>query len=166
MNYLDLDTNKTEKTVYELNVLLADFHLYYQKLRNFHWNVIGKNFFDLHEKFEELYDEAKLKIDEIAERILTLRFTPVSNLSKYLEISNIKESPSDISDTEMIEHLLKDHGILLKQMRTVVEKADDGGDEGTIDLIGAYIRELEKTSWMLDAWRMKTSAAINKSAVS
>ena len=157
MNYLGLDTNKTKKTVEELNVLLADYHLYYQKLRNFHWNVIGKNFFDLHEKFEELYDDAKLKVDEIAERILTLRFQPTSNLSEYLKESNLKESPSDITDSKMIEILLDDHGSLLKQMRKIVETADSAGDEGTIDLIGAYIRELEKTSWMLDAWKMKTS---------
>ena len=157
MNYLGLDSNKTKKTVEELNVLLADYHLYYQKLRNFHWNVIGKNFFDLHEKFEELYDDAKLKVDEIAERILTLRYQPTSNLSEYLKDSNLEESPSDITDSKMIEILLKDHGSLLKQMRKVIETADAAGDEGTIDLIGAYIRELEKTSWMLDAWKMKTS---------
>ena len=157
MSYLGLDKEKTSKTVEELNVLLADYHLYYQKLRNFHWNVIGKNFFDLHEKFEELYDEAKLKVDEIAERILTLRYTPISNLTDYLEASNLKESKADLTDYEMIETLLEDHGTLLKQMRSVVETADKAGDEGTIDLIGAYIRELEKTSWMLDAWKMKTT---------
>ncbi|WP_373056128.1 Dps family protein [Zunongwangia sp. H14] len=157
MSYLGLDSNKTEKTVEELNILLADYHLYYQKLRNFHWNVIGKNFFDLHEKFEELYDDAKLKVDEIAERILTLRHQPTSNLSEYLELSNIKESKSELSDLEMIEQLLEDHGVLLTQMRKTVKVAENGGDEGTIDLIGAYIRELEKTSWMLDAWKMKTT---------
>ncbi len=163
MDYLKLDKSKTEKTVFELNVLLADYHLYYQKLRNFHWNIVGENFFDLHEKFEELYNDAKLKIDEIAERILTLRNQPVSNLSQYLEISNIKEADSDNKDTEMIEILLKDHGALLEQMRKVVKTAEAGEDEGTIDLIGAYIRELEKTSWMLDAWRTKTGHPVAKS---
>ncbi|MDX1762480.1 MAG: DNA starvation/stationary phase protection protein [Christiangramia sp.] len=157
MSYLGLDAKETSNTVQELNVLLADYHLYYQKLRNYHWNVIGKNFFDLHEKFEELYDDAKVKIDEIAERILTLRYQPTSNLSDYLKKSNLKESKSDLTDSEMIENLLDDHGTILKQMRKVVEVADIGGDEGTIDLIGAYIRELEKTSWMLDAWKMKTA---------
>ncbi|TVZ28185.1 starvation-inducible DNA-binding protein [Gillisia sp. Hel_I_86] len=157
MSYLGLDEKKTVNTVKELNILLADYHLYYQKLRNFHWNVMGKNFFDLHEKFEELYDDAKLKVDEIAERILTLRYQPASNLSDYLKSSSVKESKSDLSDSEMIKTLLKDHGIILKQLRKVVEEADKGGDEGTIDLIGAYIGELEKTSWMLDAWKMKTN---------
>ncbi|MGJ8684278.1 MAG: Dps family protein [Nonlabens sp.] len=157
MNYLNLDINKTESTVSELNILLADYHLYYQKLRNFHWNIKGKNFFDLHVKFEEMYDDAKLKVDEIAERILTLRYQPTSNLSEYLKSSNIKESKSEHTDVEMVETLLDDHGILISQMRKVVEHAGNAEDEGTIDLIGAYIRELEKTSWMLDAWRMNTS---------
>jgi starvation-inducible DNA-binding protein len=166
MNYLNLDKNKTEKTVVELNILLADYHLYYQKLRNFHWNILGKNFFDLHEKFEELYDEAKVKIDEIAERILTLRFQPVSNFSDYIVLSNLRESDSNISDSEMIENLLKDLGDMLNQMRKIVKKANDAQDEGTIDLIGSYIREMEKTSWMLDAWRMKTTEYMMKPSMS
>lgn len=156
MSYLNLDTSKTKDTVKELNVLLADYHLYYQKLRNFHWNIIGQNFFDLHIQFEDMYNDAKVKIDEIAERILTLRFQPESNFTDYLKISNLKEASSDIEDFKMIKTLLKDHGEIISQMRKVVEVADKNGDEGTIDLVGAYIRELEKTSWMLDAWIMKT----------
>lgn len=152
MTYLNLDTEKTKNTVEELNNLLADYHLYYQKLRNFHWNVSGKNFFDLHEKFEELYDDAKEKIDEIAERILTLRQKPKSNLSDYLKRSNVKESNDDLEDYKMVEMLLHDHGVIIKQMRKVVNVADDANDEGTIDLVGAYIRELEKSSWMLEVW--------------
>lgn len=155
MSYLNLDKNKTNKTVEQLNILLADYHLYYQKLRNFHWNVIGTNFFDLHEKFEEMYDDAKLKIDEIAERILTLKHSPKSNLTDYLELTNLEESEADLDDAKMVDVLLEDHGTIISQMRKVVSVADNAGDEGTIDLIGAYIRELEKTSWMLDVWTKK-----------
>lgn len=155
MNYLNLDTQKTKETVKELNKLLADYHLYYQKLRNFHWNVTGKNFFDLHEKFEELYDDAKLKIDEIAERILTLKHSPKSNFSDYLSLSNIEESDIDLDDYAMVETLIQDHGIIIMQMRRVVNTAEEANDEGTIDLVGAYIRELEKSSWMLDMWSSK-----------
>lgn len=155
MGYLNLNKEKTELTVKELNVLLADYHLYYQKLRNFHWNIEGTNFFDLHEKFEEMYDDAKEKIDEIAERILTLRHSPKSNMTDYLEITNLKESKSDLNDATMVETLLNDHGTIIDQMRNVVNIADDASDEGTIDLIGAYIRELEKTSWMLETWTKK-----------
>ncbi len=104
-----------------------------------------------------MYDDAKMKVDEIAERILTLRYQPVSNYSDYLKHSNLKESESKLSDTKMIDILLDDHGKIIKQMRKTVNVADDNGDEGTIDLLGAYIGELEKTSWMLDAWRMKTN---------
>lgn len=157
MNYLNLDKKKIQETAQELNILLADYHLYYQKLRNFHWNIVGKHFFDLHIKFEEMYDDAKLKVDEIAERILTLRFQPVSNFSEYLKVSNLKESPSKIKDVDMVKTLLEDHGTILKQMRTVIEKADKAGDEGTIDLMGSYIADLEKTSWMLDAWTMSAT---------
>ncbi|WP_378184642.1 Dps family protein [Aquimarina sp. W85] len=163
MNYLNLDADKTSETVKELNTLLADYHLYYQKLRNFHWNILGKNFFDLHVQFEAMYDDAKLKVDEIAERILTLRYQPVSNYSDYIKQSNLKESSSDLSDEKMISTLLEDHGTMLKQMSKVVKTADSASDEGTIDLVGAYIRELEKTSWMLDAWRMKTGDSMKVS---
>lgn len=155
MSYLNLDTSKTKTTVQELNVLLADYHLYYQKLRNFHWNIVGQNFFDLHEQFEEMYNDAKLKIDEIAERILTLRFQPKSNFTDYLKMSNLSEASSDLDDSEMVKALLEDHGRIITQMRKVVDVADENDDEGTIDMVGAYIRELEKTSWMLNAWLMK-----------
>ena len=157
MSFLNLDKEKTNNTVNELNILLADFHLYYQKLRNFHWNIVGKSFFDLHVKFEEMYDDTKLKVDEIAERILTLRYQPTSNLSEYLKLSNIKESKASLCDGDKIDTLIDHHTILLKQMKTVVDAAGKAEDEGTIDLIGAYIRELEKTTWMLDAWRMKST---------
>lgn len=157
MSYLNLDKDKAETTVEQLNILLADYHVYYQKLRNFHWNVVGPNFFVLHEKFEEMYDDAKVKVDEIAERILTLRFQPTSNFSEFLKLSNLKEASATLTDREMVEALLKDHGDLLKQMTKVVATAEDNDDEGTIDLIGGYIGELEKTSWMLDAWKMKTT---------
>lgn len=161
MNYLNLDEAKVKLTVKELDVLLADYHLYYQKLRNFHWNVIGDSFFDLHEKFEELYDDAKLKIDEIAERVLTLRHQPISNLSDYLKLSQIDESSTNLTDVEMVKTLLVDHGILIQQMRKIVQTAGESTDEGTIDLIGAYIRELEKVSWMLETWVLKKHPSQN-----
>lgn len=152
MNYLNLDKKKIEKTVEELNTLLAEYHLYYQKLRNFHWNIVGKSFFDLHIKFEEMYNDSLLKIDEIAERILTLRFQPVSNYSDYIRLSQIQESGSNLTDMEMIKTLLNDHTVLLDQLRKVGETAEEAGDEGTVDIVGSYIRDLEKVSWMLDAY--------------
>src|SRR5690606_17279178 len=118
---------------------------------------VGHNFFDLHNKFEEMYDDAKMKIDEIAERILTLRFQPTSNFSDYMKMSSIKEASENTKDLEMVKKLLADHGLLLKQMRTVIETAEAADDEGTIDMIGSYIGHIEKVSWMLDAWTMKAT---------
>ena len=156
MNYLNIDDEKLVPVVAELNQLLAEYNVYYQKLRSFHWNVLGKNFFDLHNKFEELYNDAKLKIDETAERILTLRYHPVSQFGEYLEMAEIKETSAMITDSEMVEIILKDHQALLLQMKKVISKASSAGDEGTIDMIGAYIASLEKASWMLDAWVRNT----------
>tara|TARA_R110002051_G_scaffold8316_2_gene35087 strand:+ start:17071 stop:17532 length:462 start_codon:yes stop_codon:yes gene_type:complete len=144
--------------VEELNILLADYHLYYQKLRNFHWNVKGHHFFQLHVQFEEMYNDSKIKIDEIAERILTLRFQPLSNYSDYLDNASLKESKSNLKDEAMMGALIKDNDLLLKQMRKTVELASEAGDEGTIDMLGAYIRELEKNTWMLESWTNTKSA--------
>jgi starvation-inducible DNA-binding protein len=155
MNYLNINEKKLTPVVVELNTLLAEYNVYYQKLRNFHWNIQGKAFFDLHNQFEEMYSDARLKIDEIAERILTLNFRPLSRMKEYLDISKIEESPNALSDTEMVAMILNDHRMLLKQMKIVINHASNAEDEGTIDLLGAYIRELEKASWMLSAWMKK-----------
>ncbi len=144
--------NTTTDTVNALNVLLADYHVYYQKLRNFHWNVTGRNFFELHTKFEELYEDAKLKIDEIAERILTLRANPISTYKAYLATSNIQEIERPLIDHEMVSAILEDHTILLKQLKKLTQAAEAASDDGTLDLTGTYIADLEKVSWMLNAW--------------
>lgn len=165
MNYLNIDKDKILPIVTELNVLLADYQLHYQKIRNFHWNILGKNFFDLHVKFEEMYNDTKIKIDEVAERIITLKHHPISNLSDYLEVSRIKESSSLLTDEEMVAELMNDHKILLEQLSKVIDRANKGKDEGTIDLIGAYIRALEKNSWMLNAWSKNTNTELDTSFV-
>ncbi len=165
MDYLNIDNQKILPVVSELNVLLADYHVYYQKLRNFHWNILGKNFFDLHNKFEEMYNDTRLKIDEIAERIVTLKYHPISKLSDYIEVSKIKESSPLLSDYEMVSEIIEDHKIILEQFGKVVDRAEKAKDEGTLDLIGAYIRELEKSTWMLNAWSKDTKEELNTSFV-
>lgn len=162
MNYLNLNEDKLSNVVIELNQLLADYHLYYQNLRNFHWNIMGENFFDLHNKFEEFYTDARGKIDEMAERILTLRYHPMSNYSDYLKQSNIKENDTMLSDNEMVSEILSNHAILIRQMNNVLNTAQEANDEGTIDLVGGYIRELEKSSWMLDAWNRNQTHKLKK----
>jgi len=165
MDYLNIDDKKVLPVVSELNVLLADYHVYYQKLRNFHWNILGKNFFDLHNKFEEMYNDTKTKIDEVAERIITLKYHPISKLSDYIEVSKIKESSPLLTDEEMVSEIVEDHKIILEQLAKVVDRADNAKDEGTIDLMGAYIRELEKSTWMLNAWSKDTKDQLDSSFI-
>lgn len=165
MDYLNIDNKKVLPVVSELNVLLADYHVYYQKLRNFHWNILGKNFFDLHNKFEEMYNDTKTKIDEVAERIITLKYHPISKLTDYIEVSKIKESSPLLTDKEMVTEIIDDHRIILEQLGKIVERADAAKDEGTIDLMGAYIRELEKTTWMLNAWSKDTKDQLDTSFI-
>ncbi|MFT6739656.1 MAG: starvation-inducible DNA-binding protein [Paraglaciecola sp.] len=152
MNYLGFDKAKTKETIAVLNDLLCNYHVYYQNLRNFHWNIQGQNFFELHAQFENLYNDARLKIDEIAERILTLRHRPLSKMSDYLKKSDIKEPKAITEDRKMVASILDNHATLITKMRTVLEKAGDAGDEGTIDMVGGFLESLEKRSWMLDAW--------------
>ncbi len=155
MNYLGFKKGQVGETGRQLNQLLANYHIYYQNLRNFHWNVSGENFFDLHEKFEELYNDARVKIDEIAERILTLRLRPMSRMSDYLEYAEVKEAAALEDDHEMVNHILEDHQVIIENMRGVIRTADEVEDEGTIDMVGGFLAELEKTSWMFDAWRTR-----------
>lgn len=156
MNYLNIDQDKTEKTAKELNLLLADYSMYYQKIRNFHWNITGENFFDLHIKFENMYGDAQEKVDEIAERMVTLGYKPASNYSDYIEMSQLEESESEIEDKEMVKRLLEDHKTILTQMSKVAEAAEAANDSGTEDLMDGYTADLEETVWMLTAWSKKT----------
>lgn len=165
MNYLNIDNQKVLPVVSELNVLLADYHVHYQKLRNFHWNILGKNFFDLHNRFEEMYNDTREKIDEVAERIVTLKYHPISKLSDYIEVSRIKESSPLLTDEEMVADIINDNKIILEQLGKIIERATKAKDEGTVDMIGAYIRELEKSTWMLNAWSKHTKEEFNTSFV-
>jgi starvation-inducible DNA-binding protein len=165
MNYLNIRTDNILPVAKELNQLLADYHIYYQKLRNFHWNITGKNFFDLHEVFEKMYTDARTKIDEIAERILTLQYHPTSRYSVYLKMSSISEDSPLQTDADMIDSLLEDHKTLLQQMYMVLKKAKNAEDEGTTDLISGYISSLEKSSWMLNAWSKSTIEQLKEEIV-
>lgn len=124
MNYLNIDNQKVLPVVSELNVLLADYHVHYQKLRNFHWNILGKNFFDLHNRFEEMYNDTRVKIDEVAERIVTLKYHPISKLSDYIEVSRIKESSPLLTDEEMVADIINDNKNNIRTIRQNYRKSN------------------------------------------
>ncbi len=143
---------ETAEIVDSLNDLLANYSVHYQKLRNFHWNVKGQDFFDIHEKFEEQYNAAKVAIDDIAERIRVFGQTPLSTMQDYIKNSEIKETGSDFTGLEMIREIIKDYEILLESMFRIIEIAIDHGDIGTEVLIKDFVYKTEKNHWMLTAF--------------
>jgi starvation-inducible DNA-binding protein len=136
----------------KLNELLANYHLYYQNLRGFHWNIKGVNFFQLHAKFEELYNNALTRIDAIAERILTIGQQPLHTFSVYLRVSTIKEAANLSSDKDTIGTTHQNLTAILNLEREIMSLAAETGDEGTISLLSEDINENEKTLWMLNAF--------------
>jgi starvation-inducible DNA-binding protein len=142
--------NKVE-IVKNLNLLLSNYQMYYQNLRALHWNIKGKMFFMLHEKFEELYTGSAEVIDEIAERILMLDETPLHTFEDYIANASIKASKNVSGADESLQIVLSNSEILLNDAFKVVAVASEAGDEGTVALISEIISSLEKQIWMLES---------------
>jgi starvation-inducible DNA-binding protein len=152
LNSIGLNQEKSTEIVNELNQLLADYQQFYMNLRGFHWNVKGKAFFELHLKFEELYNDINLKVDEIAERILALDGTPLHSFTDYQAISRVQEVKGLTEGTEMVASILSDFKLLITAQRTILQNAGNNDDEGTITLMSDYITQEEKTVWMLKSY--------------
>ena len=149
---IGLNEADCQKISEKLNILLADYSVFYQNTRGAHWNIKGDKFFTLHPKFEELYDNLVLKIDEIAERILTLGSTPNHNYSDYLTLSTIKES-KEVSDAKKaVENILASFKIVIDLQREILDMTDKAGDEGTNSQMSDYITEQEKEVWMYNSY--------------
>lgn len=140
----------------KLNLLLANYSVFYQNVRGFHWNIKGDKFFELHVKFEELYTDLLLKIDEIAERILTLGHVPAHNYSDYIKKAAVKESPAVSDGLIAVGNSLDAMQTIILLQREILEMAGDANDEGTNALMSDYIRAQEKLVWMYSAF-MKQS---------
>lgn len=149
---LGLEPTSNQELASRLNELLANYHIYYQNLRSFHWNIKGVNFFQLHAKFEELYTAALTKIDEIAERILTLGHTPLHTFSDYIRVAAIQESKDISGDRETVSTALENLSAIIQLEREILQLAAQSNDEGTLGLISGDINEQEKTHWMLRAF--------------
>lgn len=149
---IGLSPEKAEQIARSLDLLLAESHVHYMNVRGFHWNIRGAHFFELHVKFEELYTEALVRIDEIAERILSLGSTPSHTFAAYVEMAEL-EAAEHVSDPrEAIQHVLDAFQRLIRLQRSILDLAQEAGDEGTADLMTQYIRELEKQAWMYRAF--------------
>lgn len=135
-----------------LNELLANYAIHNQKLKNFHWNVKGSDFFDLHEKFEQQYNDAVTNIDAIAERIRLFGETPISTLREYLEASEIQETATDLGSDLMVRETVNDYTVLLKHMEVVVEISAKHGDYGTESMVKKFIKTMEVNHWQFSAF--------------
>lgn len=152
---IGLDTEKSAKLAHQLNQLLANYQVYYQSLRGLHWNIKGQHFFELHVKFEELYTDAQLKIDEIAERILTLGSTPLHTFAEYLSVAEVPVA-KDVTDAHgAVQVVLDSLRTIVTLERGILSAAEDLGDEGTLTLLTDFITQQEKSIWMYGAWMNK-----------
>ncbi|HHU61921.1 MAG: Dps family protein [Bacillota bacterium] len=152
MNRIGLPKDATKKVVDHLDQHLADLHVLYTKLHNYHWNIEGPEFYSIHEKLEEQYDAVAEEIDAVAERILMLGHRPSASLADYLKKAKLKEAPSvAVRRDAVVKELAEDYVTLIKGLREGVEAASDAGDEVSADLMIGSLTEYEKIVWMLDA---------------
>jgi starvation-inducible DNA-binding protein len=149
---IGIDRKKSAQLTEKLNELLANYQVFYQNLRGFHWNIQGPSFFELHAKYEQLYTVANEAVDAIAERILTLEGRPMHAFSSYLNTASINEVKEADTSRETVSATLENLKVLIALEREILNLSDDADDEGTSALMSDYIREQEKTIWMLKAY--------------
>ncbi len=152
LNTIGLNIQKSKELAHALNDLLANYAILYQNTRGYHWNIQGDKFFELHLKFKELYNDFFIKIDEIAERILTLGYAPEHKYSNYLKGAKITESNEVSNGIKAIHEILDGFAILLSKERHILRLSGEIDDEGTNAQMSDYIREQEKLVWMYSAY--------------
>lgn len=152
LNRIGLQIDQSKDLADLLNDLLANYSIFYQNVRGFHWNIRGDKFFELHLKFEELYNNLFEKIDEVAERVLTLGYVPEHRYSSYSKASKIRESHSVKDGYKAVEEILDSFRTLLIKQRQLLNVSATIDDEGTNALMSDYIREQEKLVWMYSAF--------------
>ena len=152
LNAIGLESKQSAELSDKLNTLLANYQVFYLNTRGFHWNIKGPKFFELHAKFEELYTDLVVKIDEVAERILTLGYTPAHSFSDYLTMSEIKEVKNMSDADSCVSAVLESFQKILVLQRELLELSGEMDDEGTNALMSDYIREQEKLVWMYSSF--------------
>lgn len=146
---------ETAEIVTKLNLVLANYQVFFHKLQNYHWNVLGSDFYDIHATTEELYKKGLTNIDKIAERVRVFGKTPTYRLSEYLKISEIKESSHEMSAEYMVNELINDITTLTSFVLEASEAASENGDIGTSHMMNNLILEFETYHWQLSAWNNK-----------
>lgn len=134
----------------DLNLFLANLNVFYRKLQNYHWNIKGDDFFNIHVKLEELYDQVNSQIDEIAEHILIIEGQPLGTMKDYLNITQIEEAKNEkIESDKIFSAILKDYNTLVENATKVKEEADDEKKYATSALMDEYLQNYGKTIWMI-----------------
>ncbi|WP_129140425.1 Dps family protein [Modicisalibacter coralii] len=151
-NAIGLHQSSANQLAEQLNTLLANYQIFYMNVRGYHWNVKGQQFFELHTKFEELYTDLLTKIDEVAERVLTLGHQPLHAYSDYVKTAAIAEDKNVHDGEACVRGIVQGYQTLIELQRELLSLASDADDEGTASLASDYIREQEKTVWMLNAY--------------
>ncbi len=141
----------TPTTIENLNQLLADATVFYQKVRHYHWNVSGPHFYQVHELFESLYEAWSEAIDDIAERIVQLGGVPHHTLADILALSTLTEDPEIPSGEVMLERTLADLRLLRGEMEAAAKVAEAQADRVTAGLIDGLCTVTEKNLWMIGA---------------
>ncbi|MFO7262602.1 MAG: Dps family protein [Bacillota bacterium] len=135
-----------------LNKQIANWTVMYVKLHNYHWYVTGEQFFTLHEKFEELYNEAATYIDDLAERLLALGGKPVATMKGALELASVQEATGGETARDMVQTVVNDFRLMIAELKQGMERAQAVSDETTHDLLLGIHTNLEKHVWMLSAY--------------
>jgi starvation-inducible DNA-binding protein len=147
---IGISESNRDSIVKILNAVLADEYVLYTKTRNYHWNVVGPQFNDLHKFFEAQYEELDDIVDEVAERARALGARAFGTLEEFRENTRLKETPGTVpAAKEMIAELLSDHETIIRALRQDLDKADKRGDVGTNDFLTGLLEKHEKASWML-----------------
>jgi starvation-inducible DNA-binding protein len=139
-----------------LNKQIANWSVLYIKLHNYHWYVKGEQFFTLHTKFEEFYNEAAGHVDELAERLLAIGGQPVGTMKECLEVASVKEADGNESAEEMVRSVSKDFSEIIGELKEGMAIAEKQNDETTGDMLLAIHSSLEKHVWMLQAFLGKS----------
>ena len=139
-----------EKIVKDLNVFLSDLNVFFRKLQNYHWYVEGKNFFLIHEKLEEYYDDVFKQIDEVAEHILMLNYEPLATMKDYLQNATLVEAQNKkVKEEEIFSVIMNDYIQLMKEAKDIKTQADEKQVVETSAFIDNYIADFNKRIWMI-----------------
>lgn len=137
----------------KLQVLLADENVLYTKTRNYHWNVVGDNFSEMHLFYERQYGELAEIVDEVAERIRMIGHYSTGRMVDFLKLTHLLEQEYTSKQSEQIKNLLEDHETIIRFLRELItEFADQQKDLGTSDFVTGLLRTHEKMAWMLRAY--------------